>query len=169
MTERRREVLVLIALIAMTLLLAVVLLPLGIDEGSGRQGPGLSPRAMPRLALIGMVIALGFGLVLTLAGATSTGAPAAVLQSQDGEVKYPRRAISAVLICLAFALFGFDWLGFYMGGVAMAVLLTLLLGERQVFRVVVIPVLILALIYGVFEIGFQIRLPKADFVPGLPL
>ncbi len=47
--------------------------------------------------------------------------------------------------------------------------LTLLLGERKVFYVLFVPVLTLAVIYGIFELGFQIKLPKADFIPGIPV
>ena len=51
----------------------------------------------------------------------------------------------------------------------MAALLIFLLGERKVRNVLLFPVIILIVIYLVFELGFQIRLPKADIIPGLPV
>ncbi len=51
----------------------------------------------------------------------------------------------------------------------MAVLLTLLLGERRVLISIVFPTLLLAVIYLVFEIGLQVRLPKSGLFPGLAI
>jgi hypothetical protein len=165
MTDRRREILLLATLIAITLAFAFGVLPEGIDEGFGGEGPGLSPSAMPRLAVAGIVLALAYGLLLAVQG-TKPNTDAAALHPQGA---HPLRAIGAVLICLTFAQLGFELLGFYIGGVLMAMLLTLLLGERQIFKVLVIPMLVCTLIYTLFELGFQIRLPKAGFIPGLPL
>ena len=166
MNSQRREILLLAGLIAVALGFGLSLLPIGIQEGFGSDGPGLSPRAMPQVAVAGIVLALGYGLLIALLGTARTIEAQASPRLRGA---HPLRAIGAVLICFLFAYLGFALLGFYLGGVVMAVLLTLLLGERQVFKVVVIPILILALIYGIFELGFQIRLPKAGFIPGLPL
>ncbi len=166
MTSGTLERLLLAGLIAVTVAFGVGVLPLGIDEGYASQGPGLSPRAMPQLAVSGIALALAFGLVQELLGRSPAPSPGV---AQGGRGAHPFRALGAVLICFLFAYLGFQLLGFYLGGVVMAILLTLLLGERHVFKVVVIPILILALIYGIFELGFQIRLPKAGFIPGLPL
>lgn len=165
MTDRRREILLLGTLIAITLAFAVGVLPMAIDEGFGGQGPGLSPTAMPGLAVAGMALALAYGLVLAVLGIK----PGTDVAAEHPRGAHPLRAIGAVLICLTFAQLGFKLLGFYLGGVVMAMLLTLLLGERQIFKVLVVPMLVCTLIYALFELGFQIRLPKAGFIPGLPL
>jgi len=34
---------------------------------------------------------------------------------------------------------------------------------------VLLPILILAVIYGLFELGFQIKLPKSNLFPGMPI
>ena len=65
------------------------------------------------------------------------------------------------MISMFFAYFGFAIGGFYLGGVAMAIVLTLLLGERKALNVVFVPVLVLASIYLIFELGLQIKLPKS--------
>jgi hypothetical protein len=150
----------------LALAFAFVVLPRGINEGFASGGPGLSPRAMPELAVAGIVLALAFGLISSFfAAAPSTDASAA----PPGLEAHPLRSIGALVLCLAFAYLGFSLLGFYLGGLLMAVLLTLLLGERQVVKVLVIPLLTLVLIYCIFELGFQVRLPKAGFIPGIPL
>jgi len=161
-----REVLIIVVLLIATLVFGFVLIPLGISEGFSEVGPGLSPRFMPELATAGIVIALGFGLARYL---FASG------MEQDDEIPthheggHAIRAVAVILICLFFAATGFRTIGFYLGGMIMSMLLTLLLGERKLFGVVVVPILVLAAIYLIFEIGFQIRLPKSNLIPGVPI
>ena len=167
MNRRRQQVLITIALIGITLMFAFLVLPRGIEAGFGSQGSGLSPRTIPEFAVIGILIALAFGLLTQLMGSTSGVTAPSTAATTDST--HPLRATGAALICLAFAYVGFSVLGFYLGGTLMATLLTLLLGERKIVKVVVIPILTLVLIYCIFELGFQVRLPKADLIPGVPL
>jgi hypothetical protein len=163
---RRQQALLLSALIVLALVFAFVVLPREIQEGFASGGPGLSPRAMPELAVAGIILALAFGLISSFfAAAPSTDAPA----TPPGLAAHPLRSLGALVVCLVFAYLGFSLLGFYLGGLLMATLLTLLLGERQVVKVLVIPILTLVVIYCVFELGFQVRLPKAGFIPGVPI
>ena len=164
MTGRNREIWIIVALLIATLIFGFGLIPLGIREGSGSGGPGLSPRFMPELATAGIALALISGLVQYLKGPV----PDAETPSHD-EGRHPLRAVAAMAICLLFAAFGFRVSGFYLGGVAMAALLTLLLGERKPLNVIVIPIAVLTVIYLVFEFGFQIRLPKSGLIPGVPV
>ena len=128
--------------------------------------PGLSPHFMPRLAIAGIVLALAFGALMILSGREPRGLPSGVPAQARS---HPLRAVSAVVICLSFAYAGFSLAGFYLGGLAMAIILTLLLGERRVLAVFLFPVLILIVIYVIFELGLSIRLPKSGLIPGLPL
>jgi len=166
LSERTRELLVIGGLIAGTLGLGFGLIPAGIEEGFGSQGPGLSPRAMPQFTVTGIALALVFGLFQTILAKDPIDETLATGDKSGG---HPLRAAGAVLICLLFAYLGFDAIGFYLGGVAMAAALTLLLGERKVIYVVLLPILTLAVIYGLFELGFQIKLPKSDLFPGIPI
>lgn len=153
-------------LIAGALGLGFGMIPAGIEEGFGSQGPGLSPRIMPEIAVAGITLALVFGLFRTiLAKGPVDDAPA----TQDRTGTHLLRAAGAVLICLLFAYIGFDAVGFYLGGVAMAAVLTLMLGERKVLYVLLLPILTLAVIYGLFELGFQIKMPKSNLIPGIPI
>ena len=166
LSKRNREVLLIGGLIAGAAGFGLGLIPAGIEEGFGSQGPGLSPRAMPQVAVAGIALALVFGLVQMILAKN----PIDEIPATGGKrVSHLLRAIGAVLICLLFAYLGFDILGFYFGGMVMAAALTLLLGERKVIYVVLLPILILALIYGLFELGFQIKLPKSGFIPGIPI
>ncbi len=140
-----------------------VLLPIGIQVGSANAGAGLSPRFLPQLATASLAIALVWGLFRAVAG-RGERQPA---DQTDGS--NPRKPLVAATICMAFAIGGFDLAGFYLGGFVMAVLLTLLLGERRVLISIVFPTLLLAVIYLVFEIGLQVRLPKSGLFPGLAI
>ena len=155
-----------VVLLVATLIFGFYLIPLGINEGFGEIGPGLSPRFMPELATAGIALALAFGLACYLFFPSSQSD--ADIQSPDDD-GHPLRAVAVISICLFFAAFGFRVAGFYLGGVAMAALLTFFLGERKLLNVVVIPILVLAVIYVVFEMGFQIRLPKSNLIPGVPI
>ncbi len=166
LSERTRQLLVIGGLLAGTLVLGFGLIPAGIEEGFGSKGPGLSPRIMPQIAATGIALALVFGLFRTIFAKDQIDATL-VTVAETGN--HPLRASGAILICFLFAYIGFDALGFYLGGVAMAAALTLLLGERKVLFVLLLPILILALIYGLFEFAFQIKLPKSNLIPGVPI
>ena len=166
LSVRHREILAIALLLIAALAFGFVLLPYGIGLGYGSGGAGLSPRFMPQIATAGIALALAFGLIETIVVTDSTREQPP-LHVQNGG--HPLRAIIVVLICLFFAHVGFGLAGFYLGGVSMAALLILLLGERKVRNVLLFPIIILTVIYLVFELGFQIRLPKADFIPGLPI
>jgi hypothetical protein len=163
---KHKETLVIVVLLIATLIFGFVLIPVGISEGSGDIGPGLSPRFMPELATAGIALALAFGLARYMFASKpedDTGDPPL------DEGGHPLRAVAAISICLFFAIIGFRVAGFYLGGVTMALLLTLLFGERKPLNALLIPVVVLTVIYLVFEIGFQIRLPRSNLIPGLPI
>ena len=166
LSVRHREILAVALLLVATLCFGFILLPYGIGLGYGSGGAGLSPRFMPQLATTGIGLALAFGLFETI---VLTEKDREQSQLLDQNATHPLRAAIVVLICLLFAHVGFELAGFYLGGVTMAALLIFLLGERKVRNVLLFPVIILIVIYLVFELGFQIRLPKAGFIPGLPV
>ena len=166
MTSRSREIAIIVALLIATITFGFVLIPLGISEGSNTAGAGLSPRLMPELATAGIALALLLGLSQYLMSSAPDADAATASVVRDSQ---PLRAVAAIAICLSFAAFGFRVAGFYIGGVAMAALLTWLLGDRKPLNVLFIPLLVLALIYVVFEFGFQIRLPKSGLLPGVPI
>lgn len=165
MTRDRQETLRIAALLVVTLLFGFVLLPLGIGLGYGSDGTGLSPRFMPQLATAGIVLALVIGLFQSVVGTAAVEIGAVGGSSQ----RHPLRALGAVAICMLFASVGFSLFGFYIGGALMGVVLTLLLGVRNVAGVLLFPVLIVAAIYLIFELGLQVRLPKSDWFSGVSL
>ncbi len=166
MSVRSREAAIIAGLLLVTAVFGLVLIPMGIREGYGSSGAGLSPRFMPEIATMGIAVALLFGLVKQLLSVeTAAGAEA----HPDGVVGHPMRAVIVIAICLFFSLVGFRMAGFYLGGVVMAASLTALLGEREILKVVVFPVLVLIVIYIVFEFGFQIRLPKSGLIASIPV
>jgi TM2 domain-containing membrane protein YozV len=166
MSVKSREITIITVLLITTAIFGFVLIPVGIREGFGSDGAGLSPRFMPELATAGIALALIFGLLRHLFIAESNKSTG--LESAD-EDERPLRAVVVVAICLFFSLVGFRVAGFYLGGVAMAFLLMMLLGERKLFNVLGFPILVLLVIYLVFEFGFQIRLPKSGLIPSIPV
>jgi len=165
MRPDRREAVQVAVLLVLALGFGFVILPLGIGLGYGNTGTGLSPRFMPQLATAGIAIALVFGLVQALVGAAPTDTAAARLTGE----RHPLRVLGAVAICMLFASVGFRLLGFYIGGAVMVMVLTLLLGVRKAGGVLLFPIMILAGIYLIFELGLQVRLPKSDWFSGVPL
>lgn len=156
-----REPLAVAALLAAAIVFGLWILPAGI--GPGGAGEGLSPRFMPRLATVAMVLALAWGLLGSLIGTRPPRKP-----DSDGE-SHVRIPIVGVAICLAFATVGFALAGFYIGGICMAALLTVVLGERRVWVVILFPTLLLAAIYLLFELALNVRMPRFGLVPGLPI
>jgi TM2 domain-containing membrane protein YozV len=166
MNVKSREITTITVLLITTAIFGLVLIPIGIREGFGSGGAGLSPRFMPELATAGIALSLIFGLLRHLFIAASNESGDLESANDDG---HPLRAVVVVAICLFFSLIGFRVAGFYLGGVAMAFLLMMLLGERKLFNVLGFPILVLLVIYLVFEFGFQIRLPKSGLIPSIPV
>lgn len=166
MSVRSREAAIIAGLLLVTAVFGLVLIPMGVPEGYGSGGAGLSPRFMPEIVTMGIAAALIFGLVKQLLTVKNA---AGAEPLPDGAVGHPMRAVIVIAICLFFSLVGFRMVGFYLGGVVMAASLTALLGERKILKVVVFPILVLIVIYIVFEFGFQIRLPKSGFISSIPV
>jgi len=162
MTGQRQQTLLIASLLVITLLFGFVLLPSGIGLGFGVDGTGLSPRFMPQVATIGITLSLVVGLVQSVI-ATATPIETVAADSQ----RHPLRVVGAATLCFLFASFGFELSGFYLGGAVMVMLLTLLLGVRKPISVFLFPVLIVAVIYFIFEMGLQVRLPKSDWFAGV--
>lgn len=138
------------------------ILPAGIGLGGMNQGEGLTPRFMPQLATAAIVLALAWGFLNSLIRKQPVAKQA---QGSESHVYPP---IAAVAICIAFATIGFALAGFYLGGICMAVLLTVLLGERRARIILLFPILLLAAIYLLFELALNVRLPRFGLIPGLP-
>jgi hypothetical protein len=164
--DKTRDIVIIVSLLIATLVFGLVLIPIGISERSGNIGAGLSPRFMPELASAGIAFALLFGLFQYLTSSIPDDDMGLASHHVGGQ---PLRAVVAITICLIFALVGFNATGFYLGGVIMGASLTLLLGERKLLNIIVVPILVLTVIYLVFEFGFQIRLPKSGLIPGVPV
>ncbi len=163
MKRVRPESIALGGLLAAAVIFGLWLLPLSIALSAAGVGTGLSPRFMPQLATAGMVLALAWGLYRSFVETQAADGPD---EDREGLARIP---FGALLVCLAFAIFGFDLAGFYLGGICMAVLLTVLLGERRPWVIVLFPTLLLAAIYLLFEFALNVRLPRFGLIPGLPI
>ena len=155
------EVITIGAFLAAAITFGLLVLPTAIAPGDSGQRASLSPRFMPQLAVASIVLALAWGLLRSLGGKQQSGQQAG---SRERQILTP---IYGVAICIVFAGIGFDLAGFYVGGICMAVLLTLLLGERRPWVIILFPALLLATIYVLFELALNIRLPRLGLIPGL--
>ena len=157
------EVITIGAFLAAAITFGLWVLPAAIAPGDSSQGAGLSPRFMPRLAVASTVLALAWGLFRSLVGN----------RQAEQQARRPREQILTpiygVAICIVFAGIGFELAGLYLGGILMAVLLTLLLGERRPWVIILFPAVLLAAIYVLFELALNIRLPRLGLIPGLPI
>lgn len=157
------ESLALAGLLAAAVVFGLWVLPAGIAPGAAGGGAGLSPRFMPSLATTAMALAFAWGLYRSLLGTRAADGPV------GGKPGLARIPFGALLICLAFALIGFELAGFYLGGIVMAVLLALLLGERRPWVIALFPIVLLAAVYLLFEFALNVRLPRSGLIPGLPI
>ena len=157
------ETLALAGLLAAAVAFGLWVLPAGIAPGAAGGGAGLSPRFMPWLATAAMALALAWGLYRLLIETRATDGPS---EEKAGLARIP---FGALLICLAFALIGFELAGFYLGGIVMAVLLAVLLGERRPWVILLFPTLLLVAVYLLFEFALNVRLPRSGLIPGLPI
>lgn len=157
------EVITIGAFLAAAITFGLLVLPAAIAPGGSSQGAGLSPRFMPQLALASIVLALAWGLFRSLTGKQQ---PEQQARHRGRQIHTP---IYGVAICIVFACIGFELAGFFVGGICMAVLLTLLLGERRPWVIFLFPAVLLATIYVLFELALNIRLPRLGLIPGLPI
>ena len=156
--RRRAQLAAILALLAAALVFLLAGVPLGIAPYRLEAGLGFSPRLVPAVAATGLVLALCFGLVATL----RAGSAQAHSEGQDrGDAEAPdlRRIAIAALLCLGFAFLVPVAGGFYLLGAALVAAVAWLLGERRIGWLVMYPVLLLASIYAIFELGFQLRFP----------
>ena len=160
-----RQILTIVVLLLLTVSVGLVVIPAGVDLGYGTDSAGLSPRFIPQLATLGIALSLAFGLIQAIIG----GQPDDAVTPAAPSNRHPLRAAGVSAICLLSAYLGFELLGFYIGGTVMSVALMLLLGERKLVSVIVFPVAVLLLVYVLFELGLQVRLPKSSIFPGSPI
>lgn len=149
-------------LIALVLVFLLVVIPAGIGVGVSVSAALGTPRLVPQLASVGMILALLCGLVGILwhrAAGPDPEAPAGDALPDEPNATVWRPALVS-LACLLTAVWGYSWLGFYVGSAMLMVVLTLLLAERRPTHLLLVPLLTVLCIYVLFDLGFQIRMPQ---------
>ena len=180
---RGGETVLLLGFLALAAVLAWVVVPAGI--GAVRT-PGVSPRTVPYgvAAGIAAVCLLRLGslwLSPWFAELRGQGTPDARAvpdgPADDAEAmedmgegmaadepRHPLRLLVIVAGCFLFAAVLVPNLGFYISGAAFMLGAMLLLGERRWPLLLMVPPALAAAVYGLFELGFSIRLPKGTLV-----
>ncbi len=165
MSSHRADVALVLGLLAGALLFVFYLVPVGIDEFRAEPGIGFSPRLVPMIAGISLLIALAIGVYDTLRHRDA----ARVSADADSSAQNVGRMVLAAALCFAFSFVGAQIAGFYLGGALLAGLIAWLLGERRPLVLILFSVVLLGTIYAIFELGFQLRFPKNSLIPGLPV
>ena len=158
--SRRAQLAAILALLVAALVFLLAGVPLGIAPYRLESGLGFSPRLVPATAGAVLVLALCFGLVATLRAGS---AQSSTEGGDGGDAAAPdlRRIAIAALLCLGFAFLAPVAGGFYLLGAALVAAVAWLLGERRIGWLVLYPVLLLASVYAIFGLGFQLRFPGA--------
>ncbi|MEZ5515751.1 MAG: tripartite tricarboxylate transporter TctB family protein [Steroidobacteraceae bacterium] len=165
MNSRRIDLALVLGLLAGALLFVFYLVPVGIDEFRAEPGIGFSPRLVPMIAGVSLLIALAIGVYDTLRHHDATVASAGA----DNAEQNVGRMVLAAALCFIFSFVGAQVAGFYLGGALLAGLIAWMLGERRPLVLIVFSVALLGTIYAIFELGFQLRFPKNSLIPGLPV
>ena len=146
---------VIAALFIFAMVFLFVLVPRAIEPYVLEPGLGFAPRLVPSVAAAGLLLALAAGWRATSRGGAPASAPADSEPNPGGLQRVLLMLVACGLFALASASFG----GFYLGGIVLVGTLAYLMGERRPAWLVLYPVLLMAVIYGIFEWGFQMRLP----------
>ncbi|HRX87851.1 MAG TPA: tripartite tricarboxylate transporter TctB family protein [Steroidobacteraceae bacterium] len=162
MNSRRIDLALVLGLLAGALLFVFYLVPVGIDEFRAEPGIGFSPRLVPMIAAVILLIALAIGVYDTLRHHVVAASP-------DNAEQNVGRMVLAATLCFIFSFVGAQVAGFYLGGALLAGLIAWMLGERRPLVLIVFSVALLGTIYAIFELGFQLRFPKNSLIPGLPV
>ncbi|MCT7376678.1 tripartite tricarboxylate transporter TctB family protein [Chelativorans salis] len=131
---------------AALLALAVLVVSMSLDMGTGAGGETLTPSFVPRICAAGLVIS---GAFLLLRGLRSEGGMPAILD----------RRIAIVMIALVFYLWFFHAIDVRFGVWAFTLATMLAFGIRAPLMLILYPVALSAILYLSFSWGFRVVLP----------
>lgn len=161
----RREAIEIVVLLLAVLGFLAVVVPAGIVDPPGFGfDQGLPPSfsaylagALAAVILLGRLLQVGLGrtggVVPVDAGPDQLGA------DDETAVSRPLHSLAGMAAAVLFAAVLIPVLGFYAAGWTFLVAVLLLLGERRPLFIAVPPLLVMALVWGLFDRLLEIRLP----------
>lgn len=158
----RREIWLLLALLAAGVLFYFIIIPNGIADPDGFGiGQGLPPSFTARIAviLIGVILAVRFiQLLLNPAAAhVEQSDPGVATVSTEGGSGL--RNIAGIACALTFAFALVPAIGYYFASIAMIAVLMRVMGETRWLHIISQPVAVIGLIWVLFDRVFSIKLP----------
>ena len=161
-TLARREIWLLLSLLAVSVVFYFFVIPRGIADPDGFGiGQGLPPSFTARVAVILIGVILVVRLVQLLANPAAatierTDPEAAALSSEGGS---GLRNIVGIVCALAFAFALVPAIGYYLGSIAMIAVLMWVMGEARWLYIIGQSVAVIGLIWVLFDRIFSIKLP----------
>jgi hypothetical protein len=179
-SDKSFEVRLLVVLLAAVAFFALWVIPASVKDPAGfGYSEGLAPSFSVYLVAILAAITLAGRLVRILAadasaiqneiGSTfSKPDPADQLdaQSETDETASDSKMRTGIILatCLLFPFLLIPYLGFYISSFGFVLFLAVVMGERRLPVLLLLPVLLVSGIYAGFELGFTIFLPRGEII-----
>jgi|SRR5690606_18635801 len=83
----------------------------------------------------------------------------------DSEPRHYRRIGLIFVGCLIYSYLFIDLIGFYASSALVMFCFAFLMGERRIAMLVLYPLRMAGLLYALFDVGFQMRMPAGGLIP----
>jgi hypothetical protein len=169
--ERSSEIRLLIILLALVGLFTFWMIPASVKDPEGfGYAQGLAPSFTVYMVAIFAAITLLARLVRVWREVPRDAGSSASLNENENDWDEPvhndttsqKRSWTIIGSCLLFAFILIPYAGFYASSFAFIVILAIIMGERRIIILVLLPAILLVGIYLGFEKGFTISLPRGE-------
>ena len=152
--HRRREILLLCGLLLADALFYFAVIPYGIQDPEGfGLDQGLPPSFSAHVAAILIALIMAIRLVSLLKGGVAT------VPDEEAETGPWLRNAAGIGVALVFAVILVPLAGYYVAGICLILALMVVMGEKRWLHLVGQPVVVMGLIWLLFDQIFLIRLP----------
>lgn len=131
-----------------------------VAQGAPANVPGeLDGVTWTRILIVLLEICLVINIIKIIRSESKAGQKSEVSEKFDFKSLLQNKLLMGVILLFAYALV-LDYTGFILGTFLFAAAYIWLLGEKRIPRLVIYSVLIAVLMYALFQIGLDIRLPR---------
>ena len=156
-TVEKRQLVLLLSIVA---IFYFILIPIGVIDPEGYgidQGlpPSFSPKLVSYIATLLMLFRLGH-----LHFKPSSAVVPSITDEDDGlSLGFPRRGLLGMTAAVVFSQILIPFLGFYLASSVLLIGLLITLGEKNIGKLIVYPMIVIAAVWGLFDQLLSIRLP----------
>lgn len=161
---RAGETLLIVGVLAIALIFFFWVVPAGTQPGGGT---ALTPRFILDVVVFITLSLCLVRLVKLWLRPVSQTAEEVDEDAGDGEKRHFGRIAVIFGGCLLYSYALIDIFGFYVSSILLVVGFFVILGERRLPILIIYPITTSFLLYAVFEIAFDLRLPKGTLIPPL--